>query len=99
MSAAFKNVTIIAPDERNVIVSDPNDPSTAVEDGPRKSKYQDDNGDLTKSDGNGGHNKELSDEKGNWNIFLNGQQTGQYNGDWSPKGAPSWIDNLLYKNE
>ncbi len=96
---SIPGVTIIAPDERDVFFSDPNEAGSAREGGPMQAKYSDENGDYTKEDKNGDHNKELSGEMGNWNVFQGGKQTGQYDGNWTPTASPSWLDNLLYKKK
>ncbi len=87
MSKAFKDVIFVAPDER-VVVKGPADPKKAHDDGPFKFKYTDENADYI-SDKHGqqkDNHGQPTEERGNWNIFLNGKKVGQMPGDWKPTG-------------
>jgi len=65
---SFKNVTFVAPDERDYFSS------INGEIGPYKAKYADKNGDYNKFNNDGTPNKEMSNNKGNWRVFRNGKE-------------------------
>ncbi len=92
MSASdeFKDVTIIAPDERVYFNSE-----EAI--GTYEAEAQSEDGEY-KLNGDGSRkNDERSSREGSWRVFKNGEQVGSYEGDWTPTNNPSTIDNLLYK--
>ncbi|WP_290863030.1 RHS repeat-associated core domain-containing protein [Flavobacterium sp.] len=91
-SDEFKDVEIIAPDQRVYF----------TEDGPigtfeSKSQGKDDE---YKRDSNGDpKNKEPNKNKpGNWNVYKNGQLIRSYQGDWQPTNNPSLWDQLTKVN-
>jgi RHS repeat-associated protein len=91
-SGEFKDVTVIAPDQRDYFSED-------GEIGIYEAKYADGNGEY-KRDGNGNvKNKERSDKVGSWRVFKNGKQTGSYSGDWKPKENPTLWDKLTKKED
>ena len=92
VSNDMDGVTIIAPDQRDFISSD-------KELGPYKSKYTDTNNEYKRDENGNVKSKERSDERGNWKVFKNGEETESYIGGWIPKQNPNWIDKLLYKNK
>lgn len=90
-SEEFKDVEIIAPDQR-VYFGD---------DGPvgtYKAKYAGKN-DEYKRDSNGDiKSKERSSETENWNVYKNGQLVRSYQGDWQPTNKPSLLDRIFKQN-
>jgi RHS repeat-associated protein len=89
-SKEFKDVTIIAPTERDFFNSD-------GEVGPRVANFTDDNGDY-KNGTSREKEGQATSEQGGWNVFKNGKLIATYDGDWTPKGNPSKIDNFFHKN-
>ena len=82
-------VTVVAPDQRVYFNED-------GQIGTYKAKYVDQNNEYkTNSDGQP-KNKERSGEKGNWRVFVNGEETHSYRGDWKPKGKPNILDKMIY---
>ena len=91
-SEIFKDVTVIAPNERDYFNVD-------GEVGTYKAKYADKNGDYKRDDNGKIVGKHKSNTPGSWRIFKNGNQTGQYRGDWKPKEEPTFWDNLTKKQD
>ncbi len=89
MSAAFPDLTIIAPDERDAFSSD------GREMGPRKI---DDPKNL-RGDYKDGAEHSVNQEIGNWNVFEGGKLQGFYDGnDYDGRVAPSWILRTFFFN-
>lgn len=88
MSAAFPNLTIIAPGERDAFSSD-------GEIGPR----QIDDPMNNRGDYKPGAEHKTNDKSGNWNVFKNGTFTGSYSADdYDAEEAPSWYErNFQFK--
>jgi len=90
-SDEFKDVEIIAPDQRMYFNSE--GPVGTYE-----AKYAGDN-DEYKRDSNGDvKSKERSDTPGNWNVFKNGELIRSYEGDWLPTNQPSMYDSIFKEN-
>lgn len=71
--------------------------SDGEEVGPRVVKSTDQNGDY--KDGTPREKEgQVTDQQGQWNVFKNGKLIGSYDGDWTPKGNPGWVDRTLHKN-
>jgi RHS repeat-associated protein len=86
-SKEFKDVEIIAPDQRMYFSND--GPVGTYE-----AKYAGTN-DEYKADAKD-HSR--SETPGNWNVFKNGELIRSYQGDWKPTDKPSTWDNLTKKN-
>lgn len=83
MSAAFPNLTIIAPDERDAFSS------SGKELGPR----QIDDPKNNRGDYKDGAAHTINNKSGNWNVFKNGKFTGSYSAsDYDAQTAPSWFE-------
>ncbi len=90
-SEEFKDVVIIAPDQRLYITEEgPVGTYEAKNAGPND-EYKRDSEGNTKS-------KEMSNTPGNWNVFKNGELIKSYQGDWKPTNNPSFWDNLTKEN-
>ena len=86
-SEEFKDVEIIAPDQRVYF----------NEDGPvgtYEAEYAGPN-DEYKPDAK---DKSRSDTPGNWNVFKNGEKVRSYEGDWQPTNNPSLFDKIFKQN-
>lgn len=86
-SDEFKDVEIIAPDQRVYF----------TEDGPvgtYEAKYAGPN-DEYKADA---PDRSRSETPGNWNVFKNGELIRSYQGDWKPNENPSFSDWLFKQN-
>jgi hypothetical protein len=73
ISKDLKNTTVIAPSDKDV-VNNEND----TEMGSYSTKTVEDNGKT----------KEVTEDKGNWNEFSNGENTESHPGDWHPLNKP-----------
>jgi hypothetical protein len=91
-SEVFKDVTVIAPNERDYF-----DANGEV--GTYKAKHADANGAYKTNDNGEVKSKARSETPGSWRIFKNGEQTGQYRGDWKAKEEPTMWDNMTKKEE
>ncbi|MEO6327694.1 MAG: DUF6443 domain-containing protein [Ginsengibacter sp.] len=89
-SKEFKDVTIIAPTERDAFTDN-------EELGPRKVNFTDSNSDYKPGLAREKQGQ-TTEERGEWNVFLNGKTVGSYDGDWTPKANPGFIDELIHKN-
>lgn len=91
-SDEMKGVNIIAPDERDYFSSE----------GKELGPYQTTNTDCNTGNPLPGKKhedlKRINDKQGNWNIFSDGSQTDQYDGDWTPKANPTIWDKIFDKN-
>jgi hypothetical protein len=86
-SEEFKDVEIIAPDQRVYF----------TEDGPvgtYEAKYAGPD-DEYKADA---PDHSRSSTPGNWNVFKNGELIRSYQGNWQPTNDPSWWDKLTKEN-
>lgn len=86
-SKLFKDVEIIAPDQRVYFGEDGPSGTYKAEYGGKDDEYKE-----------GAKNKNRSDEPGNWNVYKNGEIIRSYSGDWTPTNEPSIIDEVLYEN-
>lgn len=86
-SKEFKDVEIIAPDQRVYHSEDGPVGSYKAEYAGEDDEYKED-----------AKNDNPSDEPGNWNVFKNGELIRSYKGTWTPTDQPSLIDQLFYEN-
>lgn len=86
-SEIFKDVEIIAPDQRVYFGQSGPDGTYKAEYGGKDDEYKPD-----------AKNKQRSDQPGNWNVYKNGELIRSYQGDWQPTNQPSIMDKLLYQN-
>ena len=87
-SSEFKDVEIIAPDQRVYF----------TDDGPigtYKAEYAGENDEYKA----GAKDHSMSNEPGNWNVFKNGELIRSYRGDWKPTNDPSIWDRLTKENK
>ncbi len=78
-------ITVIAPDERNLVYSD----GTGI---PTRAKYGDKNGNYSSED----HTLE---GEGNWLVYKNGELTEMYGAGWTPKANPTLWDRIFYRKQ
>jgi RHS repeat-associated protein len=86
-SDEFKDVEIIAPDQRVYFTEDGLVGTYEAEYAGPNDEYKADAKDHSRSD-----------TTGNWNVFKNGELIRSYQGNWTPTNNPSWWDNLTKKN-
>jgi len=103
-SEEFKDVTIIAPDERVYFTSEEVVGTYEAEAQEKNGNYiykTDENGNIIRdSDGNRVRkNDSRSDREGSWRVFKNGEQVGSYDGDWTPTNEPGILDYLFHKED
>lgn len=84
LSAEYKDLIIIAPDERDYFGSE--------ELGPYKILYPSNKRADYALDENGNQKKAKSENPGNWNVFEGGAWTGQLDSDFDPGGASKTFD-------
>jgi len=84
-------VTVIAPDQRVYF-------DNTGEVGTYKAKYVDQNNEYKLKNNGDIKSRARSEEKGNWRVFYNGQETNSFRGDWHPKQAPDFLDIIKYCN-
>jgi len=99
MSKEFENVIIVAPDERNYFTGNKENPEDSKESGPFVTELTDENGERKRDENGQLINGKRTNTPGNWNVFENGKQTGQFDGRWTPKAKADLIDVLLYKKD
>jgi uncharacterized protein YgiM (DUF1202 family) len=87
LSAAFPNLTIISPDERDFYTS------SHGEIGPFKIAHPANKRADYAVDAQGRQMEGNSNSPGNWNVFQNGKWIGQYDADYKASGAPNWWNN------
>ncbi len=86
-SEEFKDVEIIAPDQRVYMSEDGPVGTYEAEHAGPDDEYKPDAKD-----------KSRSDTPGNWNVFKNGELIRSYQGDWQPTNNPSFFDTLFNRN-
>lgn len=90
-SDEFKDVEIIAPDQRVYFTE--NEPIGTFE-----AQAQEKNGEYKLNSDGSRKNDKRSNTTGNWNVYKNGELIRSYQGDWKPTDNPSWWDKLTKEN-
>lgn len=90
-SEEFKDVEIIAPDQRVYFTE--NGPIGSFE-----AQAQEKNDEYKLNSDGSRKNDKRSNTTGNWNVFKNGELIRSYQGDWQPTDNPSWWDKLTKEN-
>src|SRR5690606_20169890 len=103
-SDEFKDVEIIAPDERTWFSSEEvvgtYEASKQHPNGQYKYKRDADGKIIRDADGKPiRKDGSRSDKPGNWRVFKNGEEIKSYKGNWTPTNSPSLWDNLTKKND
>jgi len=90
-SSEFKDVEIIAPDQRMYFTDLGPVGAYEAEAQNKNDEYKVDSKGERKND-------QRSNVKGNWNVFKNGELIRSYEGDWVPTNTPSIWDQFIKEN-